>query len=340
MPAYLQALALVATAAAFAPARPTTCGVRGGATKLDAVKNSAFVFVKPHAVTPPTIELVRSKLTDAGLSILNEGDISSEDIDSKKLVDQHYYAIASKATITPPEELAVPLDTFKDFFGEDWGDVLASGRACTALDACKKLGYTGAEMDEAWGAAKGAGAIIKLGGGFYCGKLEKGGESLYTFNAFYMSMRDRFTQPGGSIHYFAVEWDAATLPWADFRGKLLGPTDPAAAPAGSIRNAIFSDWQALGLAGEPNTGDNGVHASASPFEGLAEKMNWLEVDPAADAFGAALLEGGLDGATLKEWILDPVVAYGGGDKGSLFDALEDSDAAACAAKIAELKALA
>ena len=52
------------------------------------------------------------------------------------------------------------------------------------------------------------------------------------------------------------------------------------------------------------------------------------------------MEGGLDGATLKEWILDPVVAYGGGDKGSLFDALEDSDAAACAAKIAELKALA
>ena len=60
----------------------------------------------------------------------------------------------------------------------------------------------------------------------------------------------------------------------------------------------------------------------------------------ADAFGSALIEGGLDGATLKEWILDPVVAYGGGDKGSLFDALEDSDAAACAAKIAELKALA
>ena len=85
----------------------------------------------------------------------------------------------------------MPTETFKDFFGEEWGDVLASGRACTALDACKKLGYTGAEMDEAWGAAKGAGAIIKLGGGFYCGKLEKGGESLYTFNAFYMSTRRR-----------------------------------------------------------------------------------------------------------------------------------------------------
>jgi hypothetical protein len=34
-------------------------------------------------------------------------------------------------------------------------------------------------------------------------------------------------------------------------------------------------WEALGLRAPCNTSDNGVHASASPFEGLAEKMNWL-----------------------------------------------------------------
>merc|ERR1712196_605950 len=122
--------------------------------------------------------------------------------------------------------------------------------------------------------AKGAGKIIKLGGGFYAGQLAKGDSSIYTFNAFYMSMRDRFTQPGGSIHYFAVEWDASTLKWADFRGKLLGPTDPAAAPADSIRGLIYSDWKNLGLSGEPNTGDNGEvdpgpRGDVSGREGLA-----------------------------------------------------------------------
>ena len=281
----------------------------------------------------------RQKLEGAGLSILSEGDIASEDIDSKKLVDQHYYAIASKATITPPAELAVPEATFKEFFGEEWQDVLADGRAMTAIDACKNLGLSGAEMDEAWGKAKGAGDIIKLGGGFYCGKLMKGDTATYTFNAFYMSMRDRFTQPGGSIHYFAVEWDASTLPWADFRGKLLGPTDPAAAPADSIRGLIYSDWKNLGLSGEPNTGDNGVHASASPFEALAEKMNWLQLDPKADSFGAEVL--GLIGAqTLGEWKVDPQVILpdGGGKRGSVFDQLEDSDRAACAAKLGDIGA--
>jgi len=340
----LVALTSLTATLSFAPtalcgARAPRLAKRGGA--LEAAKNSAFVFVKPHAVTPPTIELVKSKLEGAGLTILSEGDISSEDIDTKKLVDQHYYAIASKATITPPAELAVPEDKFLEFFGESWADVLSSGRAMTALDACKTLGLSGAEMDEQWGAAKGAGEIIKLGGGFYCGRLKKAdGSAVYTFNAFYMSMRDRFTKPGGSIHFFSVEWDAATLAWADFRGKLLGPTNPASAPADSIRGMILAQWEALGLASEPNTGDNGVHASASPFEGLAEKMNWLEVDPATDTFGSAIISNGLDEATLKEWILDPVVAYGGGDKGSLFDALEDSDVDACSAKLAELKQLA
>ena len=36
------------------------------------------------------------------------------------------------------------------------------------------------------------------------------------------------------------------MSWADFRRKLLGPTDPAAAPAGSLREQIYSKWSDLG----------------------------------------------------------------------------------------------
>jgi hypothetical protein len=58
--------------------------------------NSAFVFIKPHAVTEATKTLVKEGLVAAGLRITAEGSISAEEIDSKKLIDQHYYAIASK----------------------------------------------------------------------------------------------------------------------------------------------------------------------------------------------------------------------------------------------------
>ena len=47
---------------------------------------------------------------------------------------------------------------------------------------------------------------------------------------------------------------AGSLAWSDFRGKVLGPTDPAAAPAGSLRGQILAKWQDLGLKTVPDTG--------------------------------------------------------------------------------------
>lgn len=141
-----------------------------------------------------------------------------------------------------------------------------------------------------------------------------------------MSMRSKFVMPGTSIHYYVVDFDPATLSWEEFRGKVLGPTDPAAAPPDSLRGRMLKDWNALGLEYCPNVGDNGVHASASPFEGLAERMNWLKVQPDKDSFGSALIASGVSKETIKEWSVDPQV------KGrSLFDQLEDQDAATCLA---------
>ena len=71
-------------------------------------KNSAFVFVKPHAVTSSTNQMVREGLAVKRLKITAEGDLTSEIIDKKQLIDQHYYAIASKATILKPTELNIP----------------------------------------------------------------------------------------------------------------------------------------------------------------------------------------------------------------------------------------
>ena len=40
---------------------------------VTAVKNAAFVFVKPHAMTEATKTIVKEGLTAAGLTILSEG---------------------------------------------------------------------------------------------------------------------------------------------------------------------------------------------------------------------------------------------------------------------------
>lgn len=164
--------------------------------------NSAFVFIKPHANLPKVQEKVRSILTDASLSILKEGDIDGKTIDEKKLIDQHYYAIASKATLMEPKDLAVPADKFESFFGESWSKVLQENRACNAMQACERFGLDADGLEEVWRACEPNGKVIKFGGGFYCGWVQvEGKEPLYVFNAFFMGMRSRFIGDA-SIHYF------------------------------------------------------------------------------------------------------------------------------------------
>lgn len=147
-----------------------------------------------------------------------------------------------------------------------------------------------------------------------------------------MSMRQKYVS-GPGIYYFTVSWNASDLKWCDFRGKLLGPTNPEDAPKDSVRGTILTQWKELGLTSAPNTGDNGVHASASPFEGLAERMNWLQVDPEKDGFGAELLKAGVSKDTLGAWSRDPQIQLSKDETGSVFDALEDSDCGDCLQKL-------
>jgi len=156
-------------------------------------------------------------------------------------------------------------------------------------------------------------------------------EAIFVINGFYMAMREKYTTPGTSIYYYLVEWDPAKLSWEDFRGKVLGATDPKDATDGALRKEIFKTWKALGLKSEPNVGDNGVHASASPFEAMAERLNWLGATLETDAFGKAMIASGIPKATIMAWTKDPQVPFEG-KKASLFDLLEDLDYDECLAK--------
>mmetsp|Transcript_3904 Transcript_3904/g.4435 ORF Transcript_3904/g.4435 Transcript_3904/m.4435 type:complete len:112 (+) Transcript_3904:543-878(+) len=105
-----------------------------------------------------------------------------------------------------------------------------------------------------------------------------GKPELYVFNAFFMTMRSKYVGKDKKIRCFVVEWDPHVLSSSSFRRDILGPTDPREAPPNSIRQTILDQYNKLGISSLPDRSDNGVHASASPFEALAEKMNWLNLD--------------------------------------------------------------
>eukprot|EP01013_Petalomonas_cantuscygni_P015674 TRINITY_DN32554_c0_g1_i1.p1 TRINITY_DN32554_c0_g1~~TRINITY_DN32554_c0_g1_i1.p1 ORF type:complete len:395 (-),score=76.80 TRINITY_DN32554_c0_g1_i1:143-1165(-) len=302
------------------------------------LKNHAFVFIKPHAVTDNVKNLVRDQLTAKGIRIIREDDLSAEQIDRDKLIDQHYYSIASKATMLKPTELNVPKDKFQSAFGLSWDDALGRGKVYNAMDACSTLGLSVEEMTKLWANAKKNGKLVKFGGGFYCGEIPVKGQSYYVFNGFFMDMRNNFTAPGRRIHWYDVEWDPKTtgLSWADFRGQLLGPTDPKDAPPSSLRGMIARDWRGLGLKSEPNVGDNGVHASASAFEGMSERMNWLRVPCNQDGLCRRLVKLGIPETVITQWTRDPQVKVDSGKYASLFDSLEDLDAEPTVNKVKEI----
>jgi len=316
--------------------------VDGLQVQLSGKTNSAFVFIKPHACkgTPGKVEsLVEDSFKSAGIRVTSKGEMLAETIDKNMHIDTHYGAIASKAVKLQPKELNVPEKgkaAFQKMFGETWESAIAAGKVYNAKDGAAKLGIDSAGLNEKWSKLKRGTDLIKFGGGFYCGKVD----GIYVMNGFYMSMRAAYCNPGEKIQWYTVSWPADSLSWEGFRGEVLGATNPSEAPVGSIRRAILDKYKELGLKSKPNTGDNGVHASASPFEALAERVNWLGASVETDDFGKGMLAKKIPAETIAKWSGDCQVSVEGetapGKTMSVFDTLEDLDADTILEKVSKV----
>ena len=297
--------------------------------------NSALIFIKPHANNLNVQNLVSSTLESKGFSIVNQGEVVSDDIDKKQLIDNHYYSIASKATLVDPKDLPVPRDKFESFFQISYEVALEEGSVYNAMQACEYLEVNAKELEMHWRNAKDK--TVKFGGGFYCAKFEniEGKKPIYVFNGFFMSMRSDFVLPNTSIHYYIVEWNPNDLgiSWSQFRANVLGATDPSKSDPQSLRGLIMSQWEALGLAEPPGGAKNGVHGSASPLEGLAEKCNWLDGALDADPFAKSLKLIGFSTETIMKWCKDATID----GIGSVFDYFEDNNSDQCYLKALALR---
>ena len=106
-------------------------------------------------------------------------------------------------------------------------DALASGKVLNAMDGCAKLGLDADQMDAEWAKTKAARSSCSSAAASIMAVEVAGKDPLYIFNGFFMAMRSKFSKPGTSIHYYVVEGEPAAMSWADFHGKVLGPTDPS-----------------------------------------------------------------------------------------------------------------
>ena len=310
--------------------------------QLSGKTNSAFVFVKPHAcchgTKPGAVEaVVETALKHAGIRITDQGDISADEMKTQHLMEVQYGAMAHKAVHGSPSDLIVPergQHAFEHMFGETWDAAIQTGRVYNAKDAAIKLGLDAKGMQQAWSKLQRGTNLLKFGRGFYCGQVSSqyydDKETIYVINGFYLSMRAEYCTPGAKIHWYTVSWPSEALSWSDFRTEIIGATDPAVAPTGSIRGILYDRYAKLGLPTKPTTGQNGVHASASPVDALLERSNWLGQTIPDDPFGKGLLAAGVPLDAILQWKTDPQVTVEGttseGKTISVFETLENLDA--------------
>lgn len=315
--------------------------------QMDAPANSSLVYIKSSANTSPIRDLVHdtlldfvNPLDDGGGRIVAEYDISSEMIDSRHLVDKQFGRLARHAMQVSGVNTSVSSVAFQEAFGEELEKVKQEKRIYNAREALSALACDPLGLEQAWHEAErdsSKGKIRCFGNDLYCGNLYLNQKNIYVINGFYMATRGEYLQPDTSIHAFVVEWSRENLSWKDFMSKVIGAKDPTKAEIGSLQQIISSKYRELGLDSAPTEVDNVIHASASPLEGLSERMNWCSRKVYQDDYGRILLGRGIPESRILDWVSGEAVVdvKNGGKMTNVFDLVKDMDSKECADKLTE-----
>jgi nucleoside diphosphate kinase len=285
------------------------------------IRNRAFAFIKPHVINNAKVcEYIAQVWERHGIRVVDQGEISGEQIGEQGLIDKHYAVNATVGTTLDPSQLVLDDDaraTFESLFGESWDAACTANRIFSGAAMQERLGgISGDALIERWM----ENGLEKVGGGLYVSHFKA--DDCYVLNGFYPSIREVFTAPGSKIGWALLEFDGAALPWSTFRADVIGGTNPAAASAESIRGYLHAHAEEFGI--ELSYRDNVIHASASPFEALVEQVIWLGLtDMREDPLGASLADAGMG----PDQVLDlrdtnPLVTVAG-ETGKLVDLAED-----------------
>ena len=235
-------------------------------------RQTAFLFIKPHAVNDKVIAYLTNQLHQNNYNIIKSGNLSASTMAKGSLVSKHYGTLAQRAMSIVPADLPLPASTslakFQTEFGMSYQDAVQQQRVLNVSQyiAKHKINMEPFEFEKEWR----SNSCVKLFPGTYCAAMSNGS---IVVNGFFPAMRAKFTSekmaPRG-IHWFVVDWDESETSWHTFRTEFIGATDPTKAGPHSVRGHMRKNWKEFDLSHAPSGSDNGVHASASPVEAAYE----------------------------------------------------------------------
>mmetsp|Transcript_16856 Transcript_16856/g.43839 ORF Transcript_16856/g.43839 Transcript_16856/m.43839 type:complete len:487 (-) Transcript_16856:1380-2840(-) len=253
---------------------------------------------------------------------------------SRRIIDQHFYRVADEAVFHKPAGLDMPRMQFESKFGEAWRAVLRTQRVFNAFDAAMRMGMSDETFSRAWNRAVAANDWMVVEGTTQVARMiDQSKTVIYVINGHYMRTRARYTEKGARVYYFSVKWDPATTPWDKFYGNLVGHSVYSLSGGAtiwpqSLQGLLLSEWSTMGLRGAaptPTLETDLLYFSSSPLQGMADRVNWLDVPISSDSFGRGLMDVGIDEVTVRQLRNEALLA----DGSRLFDEVAGLNASEC-----------
>lgn len=287
-------------------------------------KNELLMFAKPEIFTVGGTDAMRAsldmffaKLAEFDAQVSGVAIVGGQALEEKEIMNRHYGFInrmsrtASEAVNAEDrakiqELTGVSLDEYPLYGGNEF--------------LKKFTHYTPASLDALWATKKSA----RVRGGFYVQAYEAEGEKFTLVNAFHPSQLSHFTDPSHRIVLMLIH---SNTDWNVLRGDLIGATAPEKAVPGSIRGMLYADPGKYGFE-QVGAGNNGVHLSAGPYEGVFEIINFLgslfefKVEQQPPLVIRRLQEAGLSLADALKVTENPTITVDGKTT-DLFGATED-----------------
>ena len=309
-------------------------------------RNHALILVEHYAITEKTVHMIQDTLKEHHMNLRSKGVIGAEEIRSRRIVDQHFYAQAKKATGLNPKDVNIPRLKFQSKFGTAWSQILKDGVAFNVLQATDELKMSELDLAERWATAVEAGNVLMSDQG-WVGRVtvpkknvksvkgKKGTTGVFICGGDFLAIRARFTKPGTSTYYFSVDWDPKVMKWADFNEQYIGHSKEA--PEHSLNQLIRGHWDSLDLKRAPPDDEDFVHGSLSPVDAMNERMNWLDFSGTQDYFARALQQVGLTPAAIMHLRFDPEVKRNGRQRQPVSWSVHGMDVADCIAYCGSIK---
>lgn len=283
---------------------------------------------------------------DGGGRIIAEYDISSDLIREGRLVEKQFKLLARHATEISGSAAEISEREFKEVFTEDLQIVKNEKRIYNAREALSGLACNPSRLEQAWREVEedsSKGKIHCFGPDCYCGNLVLNGKNVYVMNGHFMALREQFIKAGSSTRAYVIQWAVDTLSWEDFLTKAIGAVDPSKAVPDSLRRTIFEKYRILGMDAQPTLRNDCIHASASPLEGLAERLHWCSKKVHQDEYGRILLGKGIPEAKILDWCDNVIVmplqeegVFESGGECRIFDVVQGLNSKECAEKLTQV----